>query len=120
MIFLVCGPRNFDDKALLEDALDRLHAKVGITKIIAGGANGADRMSTNWAWKRGIAWQEFPADWDNHGNAAGPIRNQQMLDEGRPDGVVSAACARFPAGPGTTDMIDRARKAGLTVWEPLK
>lgn len=115
MIFLVCGGRDFADKSRLEDALDRLHTKVGITKIIAGKANGADRMATNWAWARGIAWQEFPADWDNHGKAAGPIRNQQMLDEGKPEGVVA-----FPGGTGTADMIRRARKAGLTVWEPLK
>ncbi len=24
--------------------------------------------------------KEFPADWDQHGNAAGPIRNAQMAD----------------------------------------
>lgn len=114
MIFLVCGGRDFDDKRGLEDALDRLHAKVNVTKIISGAANGADRMATNWAWTRGIAWQEFPADWDNHGKAAGPIRNQQMLDEGKPDGVVA-----FPGGKGTADMIKRAYAAGVTVWEPL-
>lgn len=115
MIFLVCGGRGFADKAGLAAALDRLHVKVGIYKIIAGAARGADRLATNWAADRGIAWQEYPADWDNHGKAAGPIRNQQMLDEGKPEGVVA-----FPGGTGTADMVKRARKAGLSVWEPMK
>lgn len=29
----------------------------------------------------------FPAKWNEHGKAAGPIRNQQMLTEGKPDVV---------------------------------
>ena len=41
-----------------------------------------------------------------YGKAAGPIRNQQMLDEGKPDVVIA-----FPGASGTADMINRA---GLT------
>jgi len=36
-----------------------------------------------------------------------------MIDDGKPDGVVA-----FPGGTGTADMIRRAKKAGLKVWEP--
>jgi hypothetical protein len=45
-----------------------------------------------------------------HGRAARPIRNQRMLDEGKPDLVVA-----FPGGRGTTDMIRRAERAGVPV-----
>jgi len=38
------------------------------------------------------------------------IRNQQMLDESRPDLIVA-----FPGGRGTKDMVDRATKAGVKV-----
>jgi hypothetical protein len=53
-----------------------------------------------------------PADWKAHGRAAGPIRNQRMIDEHRPELVVAA-----PGGRGTADMVRRARAAGIEVFE---
>lgn len=41
------------------------------------------------------------------------MRNQVMLDEWRPEGVIA-----LPGGDGTDDMVSRARKAGIPVWEP--
>ena len=58
--------------------------------------------------ERGVA----EADWAKHGRKAGPIRNQRMIDEGRPDLVVA-----FPGGTGTADMVERARVAGIRVIE---
>ena len=55
----------------------------------------------------------YPAQWDVYGRRAGPIRNQEMIDEGKPDGVVA-----FPGGKGTADMVRRAEAAGLKVWFP--
>jgi hypothetical protein len=52
----------------------------------------------------------YPADWARHGNAAGLVRNQQMLDDGKPDLAVA-----FPGGKGTADMVRRARKAGIPI-----
>jgi hypothetical protein len=43
---------------------------------------------------------------------AGPLRNYQMLEEGKPDLVVA-----FPGGGGTKDMVRRAVKAGVSVHE---
>ena len=40
------------------------------------------------------------------------MRNQQMIDEGKPDLVVA-----FLGGRGTTDMVKRARIAGGKVIE---
>lgn len=61
-------------------------------------------------WK-GIPVRVFPADWETHGRAAGHIRNRQMLVEGKPDIVVA-----FAGGRGTQNMINQARKAGVTVF----
>jgi hypothetical protein len=55
---------------------------------------------------------ECKADWRKYGAAAGPIRNQRML-EGPPDIVVA-----FAGGKGTADMVQRARAAGIAVIEP--
>lgn len=81
-------------------------------KIITGGATGADQVAIDWAIIHWCPYKEYKADWKKHGPAAGPLRNQQMLDEERPDLVVA-----FPGGKGTADMIRRAKKAGIEVIE---
>jgi len=81
------------------------------TTLIHGAARGADRFAAEFA--DGLGFVEilaFPADWERDGLAAGPIRNQRMIDEGKPDVVIA-----FPGGRGTGDMIQRARKAGIPV-----
>lgn len=116
MRLLVCGGRNFNDRFFLCAWLDRLHAERPASCVITGGARGADTLAAEWARSRGIQTSTFPANWTEHGYAAGPIRNQRMLDEGRPDMVVS-----FQGGRGTADMTRRARAAGLhvvQVFEP--
>ena len=113
MRVLICGGRDYQDRRGVFAALDRLHAKRGIGCVIHGGAAGADFLAGAWADERGITTATFPADWSTHGLAAGPLRNQQMIDEGKPDGVIA-----FPGGAGTADMVERARRAGVTVWEP--
>ena len=109
---LVCGGRDFSDRQLAYRALDNLHKAEGIGCVIEGHARGADRIAGYWARRKGIENRKFPADWDRDGKAAGPIRNQRMLDEGKPDLVVA-----FPGGRGTADMVKRARAAGVPVME---
>ena len=53
------------------------------------------------------------AEWHRLGRKAGPIRNQRMLDEGKPDLVVA-----FPGGTGTAGMVALACKAGVRVILP--
>jgi len=109
MRILITGGRDFIDRELLFDALDRLHAAHGISVLIHGDANGADRLSGEWATARGIRVEAHPADWKKHGRAAGPIRNQKMLEE-KPELVIA-----FPGGRGTADMVRKAKQAGLEV-----
>ncbi len=112
MRVLVCGGRTFDDRPMLLRVMDRIHATREITTIIHGAARGADLLAGAWAVMRRVPVQEFPADWNRHGKAAGPIRNQRMLDEGKPDLVVG-----FPGGTGTRDMLTRAERAGVMRYE---
>ena len=111
MRVLVCGGREFSNWRLLYSELNRL---VGHTVpiIIQGGAKGADFLGKVYADYFDLETIEYPADWKKYGKAAGPIRNQQMLDEGKPDLVVA-----FPGGTGTADMVRRAKKAGVKVVE---
>jgi hypothetical protein len=113
---LVCGGRNYQDSDHVHNTLCALDAERGpITCIIHGAATGADTEGMRWAQlmataPRKITHAPFAADWRTHGRAAGPIRNQRMLDEGHPDLVVA-----FPGGRGTADMVRRAQRAGVEV-----
>lgn len=108
MRVLVCGDRRFDDWSLLCQVLGRF----GIDEIIEGGATGADFLARVWAKYLGVPFREFPANWKLYGKAAGPIRNKQMLDEGKPDLAIAFLA---PGSRGTKDMIEQARKAGVEV-----
>ncbi len=107
---MVCGGRDYTDKVTVWGWLQAIHLKRGISIIIEGGATGADALAASWAVVEGVPVEQFPADWKAHGRAAGPIRNQRMLDEGKPDIVIA-----FPGGRGTADMVRRAKTAGIPV-----
>ena len=110
MRVLVCGGRDYHDRQQVFDVLDDLREPA--THIIHGGARGADTFGRDWAKERKVPYTTFRADWGKLGRAAGPIRNQKMLSEGKPDLVVA-----FPGGKGTADMVSRAKKAGIPVIE---
>lgn len=107
---LICGGRDFDKFHLLDKVLDEVSKNSVITAIISGGAEGADKMGEEYAYMNHIPLHRYPANWFLFGKKAGPIRNQQMIDEGKPDLVVA-----FPTknSRGTYDMIRRAEKHGI-------
>ena len=55
-----------------------------------------------WAFMRGIRYWTFEANWREFGKAAGPIRNQAMIVDGRPNMIFA-----FRGGRGTADMVRR-------------
>lgn len=110
MKVLVCGGRDYNNYQKVKETLDRIHAQYPITLLIHGDAKGADKLGERWAKEHGVPDKPYPARWNVDGKAAGPIRNQKMLDRELPHGVVA-----FPGGNGTRDMISRAKKAGITV-----
>ena len=105
---LVTGTRHYSDDAHLNAVLDAIQPSV----VIEGAARGADELAHKWATSRGVQNDRYPANWKQYHRAAGPIRNKQMLVEGKPDLVVA-----FPeaGGRGTQNMMRQALKAGLSV-----
>ena len=120
MRVLVCGGRDFSDEHTLNTELNDLlwrrgrfaHVNAQATAIIHGTQRGADMMAGAFAIACGLEEIRFKPDWNKHGKAAGPIRNAQMLAEGKPDLVVA-----FPGNSGTADMVTKARRAGVEVIE---
>jgi hypothetical protein len=113
---LVCGGRDYDNASFLFAALDAINTlDGGVDCVIHGGARGADRLAGDWADYHHIPQRAFTAQWVKYGRAAGPRRNQEMLDQGKPDVVIV-----FPGGRGTVDMVRRARVAGVRVIETVE
>lgn len=116
----VTGGRNYADRANIESVLwtmsllyeDRL-------RVLHGAAPGTDTIAGEVCAELGIVVKPFPADWDRHGNAAGPIRNKQMVDylvmcrtKGHTVQVVA-----FPGGTGTADLIRAAHHCDIDVFD---
>lgn len=108
---LVCGSRDWSNVAAVRCVLAKL--PVG-TVVIHGDCRGADKIAGSIATKLGLDVIAFPADWDVAGPAAGPMRNQRMIDEGKPTYVI-AFHADIDSSKGTKDMIRRARAEKLPV-----
>lgn len=121
MRVLVCGGRDFCDSVFLNNFLYDFDAREGpITVVIHGSARGADSLAMYWAQmmdsaSRSVKHAPFAADWRTYGKAAGSIRNQRMLDEGKPEVVIA-----FDGGTGTADMVRRATLAGIRVVRASK
>ncbi len=112
MRVLVCGGRDYVGIDQICMTLDRIHSERPISAIVYGMGGNTDFMAAMWATCRGINRMGFAANWEAHGRAAGPIRNQEMLDRGAPDLGVS-----FPGGRGTADMVRRLKSAGIQLIE---
>lgn len=119
---LVCGGRAYSNKEKVYDTLDEMkalcetaHLATNSTNpinivIIQGGAKGADRLASQWAKENNIRQEQYDADWDSYGKAAGYIRNKTMLTVGKPDLVIA-----FSGGQGTKNMIQLAQDENIQV-----
>jgi len=111
MKVLVCGSRYWTDYAMIHDRLSTL--PLGTT-IIQGMAPGADSCARLAAIRLGFKYEDYPAKWSKYGKGAGPIRNQQMIEQ-KPD-LVIAFHEDFEKSKGTNDMLERAVDA-IILWE---
>lgn len=112
---LICGSRAWDEPTLVDVVVAGLVALCGSDlTVIHGAARGADSMAASAAHRHLVDCEAYIADWDTHGKAAGPIRNQRML-EAEPD-LVFAFTDDLASSRGTADMVRRAKAAGLPVY----
>lgn len=110
MRVLVCGGRHYRDRDQVRNTLSDLDIAERIECVIHGAATGADTEGMIWAQANDRKHAPFAAEWERYGKKAGPLRNQRMLDEGKPDLVVA-----FPGGRGTANMVAQAQLAGVRV-----
>ena len=108
---IIAGGREFNDYGLLCQTCDRMLSQKQRTHsivIVSGTARGADTLGERYAQERGYSIEQYPADWEHEGKAAGFIRNAQMAS-------VADALIAFWDGQskGTAHMIGQARQKSL-------
>ena len=104
--------------------LDALHEKHHFSEVITGGARGADRYADAWAESCKINRVIFPANWEGEGKAAGPKRNQRMIEylveKAPPAGLrqrpLKKAVIGFKGGRGTEHMIGLGVQYGVEIF----
>ena len=116
---IIAGGRDFDDYDMLKSEMNtylfqdrKLSPLLGgwpdEIEVVSGCAKGADALGERYALRNGYLVTYFPANWDQHGRAAGPIRNREMAE-------YAGTCVVFWDGKshGSKNMIDTARELGL-------
>ena len=128
---IVTGSRNWTDRSAVISGLRcefNFAQLAGKRLVVVHGAcpTGADKFADDWylslvpcggyafrtLQRYDLSIERFPANWNLHGKAAGPLRNQQMVDAGA-DLVLA-----FPLGDsrGTRHCISVAVRAGIPVY----
>lgn len=88
----------------------------GDLEVVSGGCPaGIDAEAKRLAVEyHSVTYREFPADWDTHGRAAGPIRNREMAEYA--DALLLIWDGK---SPGSASMLKEARKAGLKIVQVI-
>jgi predicted Rossmann fold nucleotide-binding protein DprA/Smf involved in DNA uptake len=114
MKLAIVGSRTFDDYDFMKNML-QYHS---FTKIISGGAKGADTLARRYSAEKGISIIEFIPDWETFGKSAGYLRNEKII----------STCDELVAfwdkkSKGTGHSVRLAEKAGKPIyiyWPPEK
>ena len=96
-----------------------------VQSLFHGGARGADQAIASAADQLGWPQIACPAAWQQHGRAAGPIRNRQMLERSLdlasalPLGAALLVIT-FPGSRGTASLVDQAHRLSRRSAIPIE
>lgn len=111
---LVTGDREWDDIPRIVETLKGYRPG---TVLVHGAYRGADTICAAVGEALGFNVRSYPPDWERYHKAAGPIRNQQMLDEEhKPDDQIDLCLAfhnHIEDSTGTADMLNRVKKTSI-------
>lgn len=103
---IIAGTRSITDPETLKEALDQIDWE--IDEVVSGTQKGVDRLGEAYAESEYLPVKKFEPDWDQHGKAAGPIRNREMANYA--DALLAVWNGQ---SPGTRSMIETAQEEDL-------
>src|ERR1700758_1010071 len=106
----VTGGRAYRDYFAVQKALAKVSARFDITVVDGDCPTGADYWAKIWCERTGTPRIPYPADWDSYGDAAGFLRNTEMVEKAGIQLLLS-----FPGDNGTRDMTDKCLVANIPV-----
>jgi len=108
---VIAGGRNVNITKEGEVVLHKIFALYNITTVANGMCpTGVDKDAYKICRSCNLKIIEFPADWDTHGKAAGPIRNSQMIKY-----IYDGILIIFKGGKGTDNIHQEAIKNHIPV-----
>jgi hypothetical protein len=119
LALLICGDRKWEKRAPIQREVAKLMDEYTIVTVIHGACKGADTIGGEVSETLRLPVEEFPADWEQYGKAAGPIRNSFMLKRllkvpaDKKLVLAFHPCLRF--SKGTVNMVRMSRNAGVEV-----
>lgn len=114
MRLIIAGSRHYPPReadALVTEAMRRLPAP---SAVLSGTATGIDSAGERWALANGVPVERYPADWEKHGRAAGPLRNRVMAEAA--DALLLIWDGR---SRGSASMLTEARQRKLRIWQAV-
>lgn len=109
MKVIIAGSRDITDYDTVVESMG--DCSFDATEIVSGCAKGVDTIGERIADNLDIPLKKFPANWDKHGKAAGPIRNRQMAE------YADAAIVIHNGSKGSLNMIQQMKKLNKPVYE---
>lgn len=112
---LITGDRNFPVTSSAIKTIVNQCKTLGLTIVHGDCPTGADNIGSKLCDELKVPQKKYPPDWDKYGNAAGPIRNQKMIDNEKPV-VCYAFHDTITLSKGTKDTVNRVLKAKIPVF----
>lgn len=109
MNVVVSGSRTITDTEFIESKLSELFGSLKFDTLLVGCARGVDTIAKDWAIKNKVEFSFFRADWKRYGPKAGPMRNQEMVEQAD---MLIAFCTNKESR-GTESTIRMARKKNI-------
>lgn len=119
----IVGSRDFNDYKFMRVTLDKIiFGKATVfgkpvyncSKIISGGAIGADRFAAYYAKENNIELEEFLPDWERYGKSAGFKRNRLIVDNS--DIIIAFWDGKSKGTKNTLSIAKEQNKTTLIYW----